>query len=298
LWLRFIILWEEAVMGKIILLRGLPASGKSTFAKEYVAKHPKSIRINNDDLRDMFHDGKWSSKNESVISKARNILIETFLLDDFTVLIDNVNLNPKHRKTMKGLAETYGAKFEVRNFPIEPQEAIKRDLNRHRSVGKDVIMRFYDDYVKPKPQVYKPPKNTPTAIVCDIDGTLAHMDGKRSPFEWHKVKGDRVDEAILNLLEMSNDEGHTIILLSGRDSGCRDVTEQWLEEKDIPFDHLYMRSAGDNRKDTIVKEELFDAHIRNEFNVLFIIDDRPSVCRMWRSLGLKVLQVGDPHNEF
>jgi hypothetical protein len=60
-----------------------------------------------------------------------------------------------------------------------------------------------------------------------------------------------------------------------------------------------MRKAGDGRKDTIVKKEMFLELVHPNYNVEFIVDDRPSVCRMWREeIGLKVLQVGDPHIEF
>ena len=59
-----------------------------------------------------------------------------------------------------------------------------------------------------------------------------------------------------------------------------------------------MRPNQDQRSDVVVKEELFNSHVRGKYNPWLVIDDRPSVCRMWRSLGLKVLQVGDPHVEF
>jgi hypothetical protein len=60
-----------------------------------------------------------------------------------------------------------------------------------------------------------------------------------------------------------------------------------------------MRETNDNRPDTVIKRELYEAHIKGKYNVLGIFDDRPSVCRMWREdLGLKVLQAGDPHFEF
>lgn len=52
------------------------------------------------------------------------------------------------------------------------------------------------------------------------------------------------------------------------------------------------------RKDTIIKEELFWKPIADNYNVQFVLDDRLSVCRMWRDLGIKVLQVGNPHIEF
>jgi hypothetical protein len=59
-----------------------------------------------------------------------------------------------------------------------------------------------------------------------------------------------------------------------------------------------MRAAEDQRPDEIIKSELYDQHIRDRFNILGVIDDRPKVCRMWRGLGLPVFQVGNPDYEF
>jgi hypothetical protein len=65
----------------------------------------------------------------------------------------------------------------------------------------------------------------------------------------------------------------------------------------VSYNYLVMREQGDSRKDTIVKKEMFDKYIKGKYNVLYVVDDRPCVCRMW-SLGLKVMQVGNPYIEF
>jgi len=54
---------------------------------------------------------------------------------------------------------------------------------------------------------------------------------------------------------------------------------------------LFMRTTNDSRPDTIVKREIFEEHVKPHYNAEYIIDDRPSVCQMWRDLGLTVLQV-------
>ena len=61
---------------------------------------------------------------------------------------------------------------------------------------------------------------------------------------------------------------------------------------------IHMRKAGDNRKDAIIKKELFDEHIRDKYYVDYIVDDRLQVCRLWYSLGLTILRVGDPDANF
>jgi hypothetical protein len=52
-----------------------------------------------------------------------------------------------------------------------------------------------------------------------------------------------------------------------------------------------MREAGDSRKDSIVKQELYEKHIEPSYDVFVVLDDRNQVVDMWRSLGLVCLQV-------
>ncbi len=134
-------------------------------------------------------------------------------------------------------------------------------------------------------------------IIVDIDGTLAHMTG-RSPYDFDRVNEDAVDIAVANICAFYYDDGYSVILLSGRDEACRTVTVDWLHTNCIAYSRLFMRAEGDRRQDTVVKKELFDAHIRGMYDVEFVIDDHPCVCRQWRDMGLKVLQVGNPYIEF
>ena len=116
---------------------------------------------------------------------------------------------------------------------------------------------------------------------------------KRGPYDWHKVGEDSRDYAIGYLVDVLEQVGFNIILVSGRDAVCRAETEKWLEDKEVEYVALFMRPEGDQRKDNIVKEEIFNNHIRNKYNVIFVLDDRNQVVEMWRSLGLKCLQVAD-----
>ena len=82
-----------------------------------------------------------------------------------------------------------------------------------------------------------------------------------------------------------------IILLSGRPDDCREPTKQFLKKNKIPYDELFMRKSGDQRKDAIIKRELYEENIRDKYNVRFILDDRDQVVDMWRQLGLPCFQV-------
>lgn len=130
-----------------------------------------------------------------------------------------------------------------------------------------------------------------SCIICDIDGTIAAL-GDRSPFDWTRVGEDKPIQVIINLLAILHPV-YTIILFSGRDGSCRDLTEQWLQEHQVPYHELLMRKAGDKRKDCIVKQEMYETHIVPRYEVEFVLDDRKQVVDMWRGLGLTCLQVAE-----
>ncbi len=59
----------------------------------------------------------------------------------------------------------------------------------------------------------------------------------------------------------------------------------------LVFQLFLMREAGNTENDAIIKRRMFDEHIRANYNVLGVFDDRDRVVEMWRSLGLTCFQV-------
>lgn len=67
---------------------------------------------------------------------------------------------------------------------------------------------------------------------------------------------------------------------------------KFLANNSIEIDVLLMRKTADNRKDFIVKKEIFDAEIRHKYQTEFVLDDRNQVVDMWRNeLKLPCFQV-------
>lgn len=129
------------------------------------------------------------------------------------------------------------------------------------------------------------------AIIVDIDGTLAKMNG-RGPFDWMRVGEDSVNEPIRHIVNLYQASGHEIILFSGRDAVCRSITIDWLAGNLVGFNQLHMRPEGNNEKDAIIKRRLYDEHVNGKYDVQFVLDDRNQVVDMWRKdLGLTCLQV-------
>lgn len=144
----------------------------------------------------------------------------------------------------------------------------------------------------PKLIPHKP--ELPGAVMCDLDGTLAHIYG-RSPYAGDKCATDLLNEPVaLVLRQMCFQAGNHLIFMSGRDGASRPQTTAWLASHGFEVGvncQLFMRAEKDNRNDAIIKEELFMEHVYDKYNVLFVLDDRNRVVDKWREIGLTCFQV-------
>ena len=144
-------------MKRIILTRGIPASGKSTWAKQEVLKDPEhSIRINRDDLRNM--SGKyWVPAREDYIISCRNQLLNLAICIGFdTIIIDDMNLNTKDfeyvsivvdkaNEIIKDTKNQY--KIEFKDFTNVPLDVcLERDSKRENPIGENVIRGIFNKY--------------------------------------------------------------------------------------------------------------------------------------------------------
>lgn len=290
-----------------IITVGIPASGKSTFARELIEADDSYVEVNRDWFR---HNVVMPNTNNSTykFTKARerqvtaecNGLIMWAAEHGRNIVCSDTNINPNTRNGLIDLFDALGYNVVVKFFDISYEEALRRDKSREHGVGHNVIYTMWLNYqreFKMNSRVITDAK-LPKAIICDIDGTLAHMNGGRSPYDWSDVGQDSVDEIVKGILIDQYERGAEIIIVSGRDAICQTETYQWLNDNDIPYHRLFMRNEGDTRKDTIVKEEIFFEEINGKFNVVAVLDDRPSVCRMWATLGLRVIHFADQNKEF
>lgn len=283
---------------KLLCLKGLPASGKSTYAKELESKGWG--RTNKDDIRKL-NFPNYEFKDEKKVIAIENGMIKAHLSAGRNVVVDNTHFNPRHQQRLEAIAKEFNADFEVMFIDTPLEECIKRNRKRTDSVPMEAILNMYRKYIAPyREEHVKYDDMLDEAILVDIDGTLAHIDGDnpRNPYDASRAMEDVLDDAVSVVTSMCYKHGYRVIILTGRHSGHLQVTQDWLAKNGVNYDEIYCRNEGDKRPDYMVKQELFNHHIKNKYNIKFVIDDRPSVCRMWRSLGLRVLQVGDPHVEF
>ncbi len=295
-------------------MQGLPASGKSTKAEELLIQHGNTVRINKDLLRTMLHFDNFNGKNEGMTQDASKMLTRHFLSNNVNVIIDDTNFNPKVIESLVSIAKETDSKIEYVKMDTPLLECIMRDKKRVNSVGGIVIKNMALQYgLVPKP--------IKGYVLCDIDGTIADIshrlrfvkpkknlkskpgepdvyeDDPRFKKDWKSffsgIPSDIVREDTRKILIDYYNQGYDVIFITARPDDYKEATIEWLHKHMLTFAFtIIMRRAGDTRKDTEVKKDMLDKYFPDKSLIYRVIDDRPSVIRMWKEQGLEVIDVG------
>jgi len=135
---------------KIIFCKGLPASGKSTWSKQFCKDNPEFVRINKDDIRELLGSPEFSSRFEKDVLTIQHLMGEAILRTGKSLIVDDTNFAEKHEIYWRSIAHVESIEFEIKTFDTPVEECIKRDSEREKSVGKRVILGMYNQYLKPK----------------------------------------------------------------------------------------------------------------------------------------------------
>jgi len=292
---------------KLILCRGIQGSGKSTWAKAWVAEDPENrIRINNDDMRNMLGP-YWVPDREMLVSDIKLSIAQNAMNRGYDIVVDNMNLNSKEVTFWKNLVnvnnkdiDSYEYEIEFKDFFIPLEECIRRDANRPNPIGEKVIRdtwRKYKHFIQTT-EVERYVNNLrawdlskPTCVVVDMDSTLCFNTTKRPWFGEGAAEGMKNDVpngcvcSVVSQLQKS----YPIVLATGRDTSQEEVTKQWLSDKGITISEFYFRTEGDYRKGVEVKREQIEK-ILEKYNILVIFEDCEPIVQMYRDMGLTVLQ--------
>lgn len=314
-------------MRTMFIMQGLPGCGKSTVAAEMIRKEPgRFVRINRDDLRSMCvgpgnDPHARDNDREELVKNFKNDLIRQAFREGFDVVLDDTHLVPMTVKKLHSLAAQVGdVKVIQRGINLPVEECIARDAQRagFAHVGEKVIrdmargakldkgrkLENKEAYYAPRwspggagadPERVLQDESLPKAIICDLDGTWSLLGG-RSPYDASSCDRDPPNSPVIECVKAMHLQGYTVLFTSGREDKYREPTTRHIAEhglvgKDVIPYQLFMRPTGDMRKDSIVKTELFDTHIKGKYNVVFVLDDRDQVVDNWREMGLTCMQV-------
>ncbi|QOI67519.1 polynucleotide kinase [Streptomyces phage Beuffert] len=291
-------------MLELVINRGIPGSGKSTYAEAWVSSANGRVRSNRDDIRLSGYGVEFGPPiDEKVVTEIQHAGIRAALSAGVSVIVDDCNIEQKYINVLARIGYDYGAEVSINLVDVPVAVALERNRIRKdhggRFVPENVIVSMHSRLQGLKKvslperivfQKYNGYDKNPEAVMVDIDGTLAKMT-KRGPFDWLRVGEDEPIERVIEIVNLYWSAGKKIVVMSGRDSVCREQTIEWLDKHFVPWDALFMRPEKDMRKDSIVKHELFWAHVAPFYNIQTVLDDRKQVVDMWREIGLTCFQV-------
>lgn len=291
-------------MSKLVIMRGLPGSGKSTWAKAWVNEDPiNRVRLNWDDMRNMMGP-YWipERENTGILKELREKFLKHMMERNWDIVCDNMNLNPKEIEFYENIVKEFNEDghpytIEFKDFFIPVEECIRRDAMRANPIGEKTIKSLFHKYMplivgsEHRKKIESQPTyraDKPDCIIVDMDGTLAFNLSGRSFFDdIDMIKYDTPLLATVSILRAMKMTGTcNIFIVTGRSEKSREATEVWLTENNIPFDKVFMREEGDFSHSNDFKQKVYEDNIKNNYNVLFVLDDDTKCMKMYQDQGL------------
>jgi predicted kinase len=136
-------------MSSLVVTRGLPASGKTAWARGWAGEHERRARVNRDDMRFMLFGRYWPVPEDEV-TVAQRAAVRALLEAGLSVVVDDTCLRAQDMEAWRELAASAGAGLVVNDsfLGVPVEECIRRDRARERTVGAAVIramMRRYEE---------------------------------------------------------------------------------------------------------------------------------------------------------
>lgn len=297
-------------MPTLTVLRGIPASGKSTHAKQWLMEDPHNrVRVNRDEIRERLTGSATDHTREKEVTVEEMRVIEQALRSGKDVMSDNTNVNTKFLPKLIKLAKRHGATIDHKDFPISVKEALRRNAARNRVVPEAVIHRMYGNLgpngefpVFPgsyPTKEFVAPKSKKGAVCFDMDGTLNDvrgvrhfLDGKYKDFDaFHRMSEfEPANDDVVQMALDAHASGYSVLITTARSEPYRETTQKWLDDRNIPYENIFMRPEGDYRSDYEVKKDMFQ-EISEHYDVVRCVDDNPQAIQAWRENNVAVTVV-------
>lgn len=144
-------------MQKIIFTKGLPGSGKSTWAKQFVKDNVGYVIVNRDRIREMLagdittYYERYSQEMEDIVRHIEYDSTHTALTHKLNVIVDGTNFKVSD-EMIERYKKMYSCEVEIKDFTdVSIDTCIERDALRDvYKVGEETIIKFYENFINKK----------------------------------------------------------------------------------------------------------------------------------------------------
>src|SRR6478735_975457 len=132
-------------MTKLIIVRGVSGSGKSTFAREYKRRNPHTIIVNRDKIREvLFGSEEDYGVDEDLVTTIQETTIRGAFEGGWDVVVDNTNVIWYWVEDLARIASAYKAEVEIIDVNVGLEQAKLRNASRAANGGRFVPEHVID----------------------------------------------------------------------------------------------------------------------------------------------------------
>ncbi len=136
-------------LGRLILLCGIPGSGKTTIGRELGTRLERSMHVQTDAIRGMIASPDYSSRESRFVYEAATTVAEAALAKGYDVILDATFPREEFRREAVSRLHGLSAAWIIVWVACDPIVAYRRNSERSQKVPIESFVRLWHSFEPP-----------------------------------------------------------------------------------------------------------------------------------------------------
>lgn len=266
-------------MLKLIIIRGLPYSGKTNKAIELLKQHENIIRLSKEDLARMLFcnlDKAINIENKKYIVDLFNKAFNRAILSRKSIILDDINISDNAVKYYSFIAKQNNYKVEIVNNSIDLQQCLLQDVLSNDPIGKERIKKLAINNINLSDDEF---------IIYDLSCVLNNDERKKlctdlsgnieydNFYDPQLVSMDILDVSISKSITRDYETGFKIVIITDIPESLSNQVLKKLDHYDILFSSILFRDDLDKSDPSRAKINILKKYIDHELCVGLLTND-------------------------